>query len=52
MGNVATVPWRTAELEKVITLFAFFNLVNISERLFSNDADDSNLTTSNVHVQG
>jgi len=30
---------EAAELEKVITLFAFFNPVNIGERLFSNDAD-------------
>jgi len=37
---------HAGELEQVITLFAFFNPVNIGERLFSNDADDGNLTTS------
>jgi len=31
---------QTAELQKVITLFAFFNPLNIGERLCSNDADD------------
>src|SRR5258708_28571747 len=29
---------HATELEKVITLFAFFNPVNIGEQLFSNDA--------------
>jgi tetratricopeptide (TPR) repeat protein len=41
---------HAAELEKVITLFAFFNPVNISEQLFSNDADDGNLTTSPMSI--
>jgi tetratricopeptide (TPR) repeat protein len=41
---------HAAELEKVITLFAFFNPVNIGERLFSNDADDGNLTTSPMSI--
>jgi tetratricopeptide (TPR) repeat protein len=41
---------HAAELEKVITLFAFFNPVNISERLFSSDADDGNLTTSPMSI--
>jgi hypothetical protein len=41
---------QAAELEKVITLFAFFNPVNIGERLFSNDADDDNLTTSPMSI--
>jgi len=34
---------HAAELEKVITLFAFFNPVNIGEGLFINDADDGSL---------
>jgi len=38
---------EAAELEKVITLFAFFNPVNIGERLFSNDA---NPTTSPMSI--
>ena len=41
---------HAAELEKVITLFAFFNPVNIGERLFINDADDRNLTTSPMTI--
>jgi len=41
---------QAAELEKVITLFAFFNHVHIGERLFSNDADDSNPTTSPMSI--
>ena len=41
---------QAAELEKVITLFAFFNPVNIGEQLFSNDADDSNPTTSPMSI--
>jgi len=41
---------QAAELEKVITLFTFFNPVNISERLFSNDADDDNLDTSPMSI--
>jgi len=36
-----------AELEKVITLFAFFNPVNIGKRVFSND---DNLTTSPMSI--
>jgi len=39
-----------AELEKVITLFAFFNPVNIGERLFSKDGDDDNLTISPMSI--
>jgi len=39
-----------AELEKVITLFAFFNPLNIGERLFSHDADDDNPTTSPMSI--
>jgi len=38
---------EAAELEKVITLFAFFNPVNIGERPFSNDA---NPTTSPMSI--
>ena len=41
---------RAAELEKVLTLFAFFNPVNISERLFSDDGEDSNLATSPMSI--
>jgi tetratricopeptide (TPR) repeat protein len=41
---------QAAELEKVITLFAFFNPVNIGEQLFSNDADDGNLTNSPMSI--
>jgi len=41
---------QAAELERVITLFAFFNPVNIGERLFSNDADDGNMTTSPMSI--
>jgi len=41
---------HAAELEKVITLFAFFNPVNIGERLFSNDANDGNPTTSPMSI--
>src|SRR5260221_6703024 len=41
---------QAAELEKVITLLAFFNPVNISERLFSNDEDDDNPTTSPMSI--
>jgi len=41
---------QAAELEKVITLFAFFNPVNIGERLFSKDGDDDNLTTSPMSI--
>jgi len=37
---------QAAELEKVITLLAFFNSVNISERLFSNVVGDDNPTSS------
>ena len=36
---------EAAELEKVLTLFAFFNPVNIGERLFRNDAYDVNPTS-------
>jgi hypothetical protein len=39
---------HATELEKVITLFAFFNPVNIGERLFGNDADDGNLTPMSI----
>ena len=39
-----------AELEKVITLFAFFDPVNIGERFFSNEVDDGNLTTSPMSI--
>jgi len=39
-----------AESEKVITLLAFFSPFNISERLFSNDADDGKLTTSPMSI--
>jgi len=41
---------QAAELERIITLFAFFNTVNISERLFSNDADDGDVTTSPMSI--
>jgi hypothetical protein len=41
---------QAAELEKVITLFAFFNPVSIGERLFSNDVDDGNLTSSPMTI--
>jgi len=41
---------HAAEFEKVITLFAFFNPVNIGERLFSNDADGGNPTTSPMSI--
>jgi len=41
---------QAAELEKVITLFAFFNPVNIGERLFNNDADDGNPTSSPMSI--
>ena len=41
---------QAAELEKVITLFAFFNPVNICERLFSDDADDGFPTTSPMSI--
>jgi len=41
---------QAAELEKVITLFAFFNPVNIGERLFSNGADDGNPTSSPMTI--
>src|SRR5260221_232550 len=41
---------QAAELEKVITLLAFFNPVNVSERLFSNDEDDDNPTTSPMSI--
>jgi len=41
---------QAAELEKVITLLAFFNPVNINERLFSNVADDGNPTTSPMSI--
>jgi hypothetical protein len=39
-----------AELEKVITLFAFFNPVNIGEQLFSNSAYDNKLKTSPMSI--
>jgi len=41
---------HAAELEKVITLFAFFNSVNIGERLFSDDADDGYPTASPMSI--
>ena len=43
---------QAAELEKVMTLFAFFNPVNIGERLFSKDVpvDVDNLTTSPMSI--
>ena len=41
---------QATELEKVITLFSFFNPVSISERLFSKDGDDDNLTTSPMSI--
>ena len=41
---------HAAELEKVITLFGFFNPVNISERLFSNDADGGKLASSPMAI--
>src|SRR5258708_3892268 len=41
---------HAAELEKVITLFGFFNPVDNSERLFSNDADGGNLTSSPMTI--
>jgi hypothetical protein len=41
---------HAVELEKVITLFAFFNPVNIGEQLFSNDAGDVNLTISPMSI--
>jgi len=50
LGDVASVGEQAAELEKVITLFAFFNPVNIGERLFSKDVGDDNLTTSPMSI--
>jgi tetratricopeptide (TPR) repeat protein len=41
---------HAAELEKVLTLFAFFNPVSIRERLFINDANDGDLTTSPMTI--
>ena len=41
---------QASELERVITFFAFFNPVNISERLFSNDQDDDNSATSPMSI--
>ena len=41
---------QAAELEKVITLFAFFNPVNIGERLFSDGVDDGNPITSPMSI--
>jgi len=41
---------QAADMEKVLTLFAFFNPVNIGERLFSNEADEINLTTSPMSI--
>jgi len=41
---------HATELEKVLTFFAFFNPVNIGERLFSNDEDDGNPTTSPMSI--
>src|SRR5258705_173599 len=43
---------QAAELEKVITLFAFFNHVRIGERLFSNDADPTTSPMSIFKVDG
>jgi len=41
---------QATELEKVITLFAFFNPGNIGERLFSKDGNDDNLATSPMSI--
>jgi len=41
---------EVAELERVITLFAFFNPMNIGERLFSNYAYNDDLTTSPMTI--
>ena len=41
---------QAGELESVITLFSFFNPVKINERLFSNDGDDGNVTTSPMSI--
>jgi hypothetical protein len=41
---------QAADLEKIITIFAFFNPVNISERLFSNDAEEGDPTTSPMSI--
>jgi len=50
MGNVATAAWRWRASGRVITLFAFFDPMNIGERLFSKDADDDNLKTSPMSI--
>ena len=41
---------QASELEGVITFFAFFNPVNIGERLFSNDTDDGIPTISPMSI--